>query len=161
MLTVDNPKRLDWASISLSDCWEGNAADSYFTLKLYNLLESKLEELKLSEFFEEVITPATTVFSVMEHDGLTVSTNKLGLVGKALSDYNIEMEDSLYAFSQVDSKDNLSSTNNLCEILYTREGGFGLYPPDKTTKGSPSVSAPTLKLLLEQIEEELGGRDGK
>jgi len=160
MLTVSNPKKFDWASISLSDCCEGNAADSYFTLKLYNLLESKLEELRLSEFFEEVITPATTVFSVMEHDGLAVSTKKLGLVGKALSDFNIEMEDSLYAFSQVDSKDNLSSTNNLCEILYTRESGFGLYPPDKTTKGSPSVSAPTLKLLLEHIEEELGGRDG-
>ena len=159
MLTVSNPKKFDWAGISLSDCCEGNAADAYFTLKLYNLLESRLEELRLSAFFEDVISPATTVFSKMEHDGLMVSTNKLELVGKSLSDFNIDMEDSLYVYPQVNSKDNLSSTVNLCEILYTREGGFELYPPDKTTKGSPSVSAPTLKLLLEQIEQELGGRN--
>ena len=43
-------------------------------------------------------------------------------------------------------------------ILYTREGGMELYPPDRTPKGAPSVSAPTLKLLLEHIDEELERR---
>jgi len=33
-----------------------------------------------------------------------------------------------------------------------------LYPPDRTPKGAPSVSAPTLKLLLEHIDEELERR---
>lgn len=158
MLTIKNPRTFDWANMALSDCCEGNAADTYFTLKLYNLLFSKLEELKLTEFFEELIVPATNVFSKMEYDGLHVSNNKLNMVGKALKDFNIDVEDSLYSYKQVGSKDNLSSTSTLCDILYTREGGFELYPPDKTAKGSPSVSAPTLKILLEQIEKELSAR---
>lgn len=158
MLTIKNPRTFDWANMALSDCCEGNAADTYFTLKLYNLLFSKLEELKLIEFFEELIVPATNVFSKMEYDGLHVSNNKLNMVGKALKDFNIDVEDSLYSYKQVGSKDNLSSTSTLCDILYTREGGFELYPPDKTAKGSPSVSAPTLKILLEQIEKELSAR---
>jgi len=159
MLTVVNPKRFDWANISLSDCCEGNAADAYFTLKLYELFKDELSNIKLDRFFEEVIVPATSVFSKMEYSGLDVSVSKLGIVGKTLKDCNIDSEDLLYLYKEVTSKDNLSSTVNMCEILYTRDGGFELYPPDKTTKGSPSVSAPTLKILLEQIESELEGRD--
>jgi len=158
MLTVDNPKRFDWAGISLSDCCEGNAADSYFTLKLFNLFLPKLKELKLESFFNKVLSPAMTVFSEIEHTGLEVSTKKLLSVGKTIKNFNIDAEDSLYSFLEVHSKDNLASTSNLCEILYTREGGFELYPPDKTKKGSPSVSAPTLKILLEQIENEISLR---
>lgn len=158
MLTVKNPRTFDWANMALSDCCEGNAADTYFTLKLYNLLFNKLEELNLTKFFEELIVPATNVFSKMEYAGLHVSNSKLNVVGKSLKDFNIDVEDSLYAYKQVGSKDNLSSTSTLCDILYTRDGGFELYPPDKTAKGSPSVSAPTLKILLEQIEKELSTR---
>lgn len=158
MLTINNPRTFDWANMALSDCCEGNAADTYFTLKLYNLLFDKLCDLNLTKFFEELIVPATNVFAKMEYSGLQVSDTKLNTVGKSLKDFNIDVEDSLYAYKQVGSKDNLSSTSTLCDILYTREDGFGLYPPDKTTKGSPSVSAPTLKILLEQIENELSTR---
>ena len=38
------------------------------------------------------------------------------------------------------------------------EESFGVYPPDRTAKGAPSVSAPTLKLLLEYVNEELAKR---
>jgi hypothetical protein len=79
-------------------------------------------------------------------------------VGKQLRDANINEEDSLYSFDEVKTSDNLSSNNDLIEILYTREGAFEMYPPDRTGKGAPSVSAPTLKLLLAQIEEELEKR---
>ena len=64
----------------------------------------------------------------------------------------------MYGYSQVITDDNLSSNNDLIEILYTREGAFEMYPPDRTAKGTPSVSAPTLKLLLDHIEEELKKR---
>ena len=52
----------------------------------------------------------------------------------------------------------MSSNNDLIEILYTREDGMGLYPPDRTGKEKPSVAAATLKLLVEHIEEELAKR---
>ena len=158
MLTVNNPKTFDWANMSLSDCCEGNAADSYFTLKLFNLIEGKITELGMDKIISKLIMPSLSTFSQMEYEGMMVSEDKLKVVGHQLYVHNIEEEDDLYEFDQVKTSDNLSSNNDLIEILYTREEGFELYPPDRTGKGSPSVAAPTLKLLLEQIEEELKKR---
>ena len=158
MLTVNNPKTFDWAGMSLSDCCEGNAADSYFTLKLFNLIEGKLEELGMGKIISKLIMPSLSTFSEMEYEGMRVSEEKLKEVARQLTSANIEQEDALYGFDEVKTSDNLSSNNDLIEILYTRDEGFGLYPPDRTAKGTPSVSAPTLKLLLGQIEEELENR---
>ena len=91
----------------------------------------------------------------MEYEGLLVSDTKLALLRKDLKELTLNQEDSLYHFNQVKKTDNLASNNDLIDLFYLREGGFEFYPPDKTAKGSPSVSAPTLKILLEQINEEL------
>jgi DNA polymerase I-like protein with 3'-5' exonuclease and polymerase domains len=158
MLTIKNPKTFDWANMALSDCCEGNAADSYFTLKLFNLIEKKLVELGMGPLLAKLIMPSLSTFSEMEYEGMRVSEEKLESVGRQLRVANIDEEDNLYGFAEVETSDNLSSNNDLIEILYTREDSFGLYPPDRTAKGTPSVSAPTLKLLLEHIEEELKKR---
>jgi len=159
MLTIDNPKNFDWAGMSLSDCCRGNAMDSYFTLKLYDLILEKLEGNSVTNLLENVVMPSLENFALMEYHGLDVDTDRLDKVGRLLRCKNINEEDVLYECRGVDKGDNLSSNNDLIEILYTREGGMELYPPDKTSKGKPSVSAPTLKLLLEQIEEELKKRE--
>ena len=158
MLTIKNPKTFDWANMALSDCCEGNAADSYFTLKLFDLIEDKIRDLGMEKIISQLIMPSLSTFSQMEYEGMQVSEDKLKEVGRQLRVANIEEEDGLYNFKQVKTSDNLSSNLDLIEILYTREGAFELYPPDRTGKGSPSVSAPTLKLLLEHIEEELKKR---
>jgi DNA polymerase I-like protein with 3'-5' exonuclease and polymerase domains len=158
MLTIKNPRTFDWANMPLSDCIEGNAADSYFTLKIFNLISEKLSEMRMDNILERLIMPALPMFVEMEHRGMDVSEGQLKIVGKQLRNANINEEDKLYTFKQVNKSDNLSSNNDLIEILYTREGAFEMYPPDRTGKGSPSVSAPTLKLLLAQIEEELEAR---
>tara|TARA_R110000737_G_scaffold328115_2_gene342673 strand:- start:1435 stop:1914 length:480 start_codon:yes stop_codon:yes gene_type:complete len=155
MLTIDNPKNFDWASMSLSDCCEGNAMDSYFTLKLFDLVEEKLEELKVLPFVEKLLPLSLEAFAEMEYGGLLVSEERLATLSKELKELTLNREDSLYVFDQINKTDNLSSNNDLISIFYLREGSFEFYPPDKTAKGSPSVSAPTLKLLLEQITEEL------
>lgn len=129
--------------------------DVYFTLKLYNKLVGMISDLGMKDVSEKVLMPSLEVFSRMERDGLLVSENVLKLVGKSLSDKKLDNEDSLYVYDAIKKTDNLSSNNDLIEILYTREGGMELYPPDKTAKGKPSVSAPTLKLLLDIIEKEL------
>ena len=158
MLTVTNPKTFDWANMSLVDCCEGNAADSYFTLKLFNLIEEKVNDLGMGNIISNLIMPSLSTFSDMEYLGMDVSEEKLKEVGRQLSCANIDEEDELYGHPQVKLTDNLSSNNDLIKILYTREDGFELYPPDRTGKGSPSVAAPTLKLLLEHIEKELERR---
>ena len=160
MLTIENPKNFDWAAMSLADCCEGNAMDSHFTLRLFNLLEGKIEEEMPSviPLLENVLSPANEIFSDMEYNGLDVSPDKLDDVGRELRIDNVNQMDDLYVFSEVKTGDNLSSMNDLREVLYTREGGFELYPPDKTAKGIPSVSAPTLKIILEDVSEELAKR---
>jgi DNA polymerase I-like protein with 3'-5' exonuclease and polymerase domains len=155
MLTIHNPKNFDWASIPFDDCCEGNAMDAYFTLKLFDLVEEKLSDLGVLDFVEKVLPQALGTFADMEYEGLRVSESKLATLGKELRELTLDQEDSLYLFNQINKKDNLASNNDLIDILYLREGGFEFYPPDKTAKGSPSVSAPTLKILSEQINEEL------
>ena len=144
--------------MSLSDCCEGNAMDSYFTLKLFDLVEEKLGELDVLPFVTKVLPDALGAFADMEHEGLNVSEPRLTTLAKELKELTLNREDSLYHFDQVLKTDNLSSNNDLIDIFYLREGSFEFYPPDKTAKGSPSVSAPTLKVLLEQINEELAKR---
>ena len=158
MLTVENPNKFDWANMPLVDCCEGNAYDSYFTLKLFYLIEEKLTELGVMDFVEKTLMPALEPFADIEYNGLSVSEGKLKQLGKILSEKNMNQEDDLYSFPGVTNTDNLSSNNDLIDIFYLREGSFEFYPPDKTAKGSPSVSAPTLKVLLEQINEELTKR---
>ena len=112
----------------------------------------------MEKIISKLIMPSLSPFSQMEYEGMQVSEKKLKVVARQLTQANIEEEDKLYEFDQVQTTDNLSSNNDLIEILYTREGAFELYPPDRTNKGSPSVSAPTLKLLLDHIETELKKR---
>ena len=159
MLTIDNPKKFDWANMPLSDCCEGNALDSYFTLKLFNLICEKLDGEPMFKLIEKVVMPSLETFSEMEYNGLDVDVATLESVGRELSTKNMDEEDSLYYCKGVEKTDNLSSNHDLIKLLYTREGSLELYPPDRTAKGSPSVSAPTLKLLLEHIDEELKSRE--
>ena len=158
MLTIDNPSKFDWANMDLSDCCEGNAMDTYFTLKLFDLIMDKLDGQPVMKLIENVVMPSLETFAEMEYNGLDVDPTTLESVGKQLRSTNIEEEDFLYTCKSVTKTDNLSSNNDLIEILYTREDGMELYPPDKTAKGKPSVSSPTLKLLLEHIDTELESR---
>ena len=143
----------------LSDCCEGNAMDSYFTLKLFNLICEKMEGEPMFKLIEEIMMPSLEIFSEIEYNGMDVDPSVLGDVGKNLRSKNMNEEDFLYTCKGINKTDNLSSNGDLIEILYTREGSMEMYPPDKTAKGKPSVSAPTLKLLLEHIEEELNNRE--
>lgn len=158
MLTIKNPKTFDWANMPISDCLEGNAADTMFTLKLFNLIEEKLDELRILNLHNKLIAPALEMFSEIEYKGMQVSEGMMGSVGRTLNVMNIEEEDKLYEFDEVLPTDKLSG-DDLLGILYTREEGFALYPPDRTAKGKPSVSAPTIELIIEHIEEELQSRE--
>ena len=158
MLTVRNGKKFDWANISLVDCVRGNAMDAHYTLKVFNVLQDKLNEMGVSEFYGTVLAPANTVFVEPEWSGIKVCPDKIKTIGKSLNDAIIDVHDSLYDYSQLSRKENLSSSRDLQGVLYTKEKGFAFYPPDKTEKGSPSVSAPTLEILLGQIKKELISR---
>lgn len=158
MLGIVDPHKFDWENIPLDKCANGNYADAHFTLQLFHIFKQNLEEKKMDKVFFNIICPALNEFADIEYNGIDVSRDKLKEVGRQLNNSNIEFEDFLYTCKGVQKTDNLASNNNLIEVLYTREGGLELYPPDKTAKGSPSVSAPTLELLLDYINQELESR---
>lgn len=154
MLTVENGSKFDWKNITLKDCVKGNALDAYFTLKLFNLLRTRLPE-KASLLFKSVISPAITKISDIEFKGCPVSQYELKKLDKSLRQEIINFEDFVYSKDYVNKDDNLDSPADISKILYLREEGLNLYPPDKTPKGQPSTDAATLKLLLEQINKEI------
>jgi DNA polymerase I len=158
MLTITNPKTFDWENMPLADCCEGNAMDTHFTYKLYELLEEKLREEKVWKFLENVVMPSMEIFAVMEYTGIHVDRSRLGDVGHFLMKRNMDLEEELRSADCVNDTDNLSSNNDLQKIFYTEEGGLELYPPDRTAKGAPSCSADTFKIIQEQISEELERR---
>lgn len=158
MLTIKNPKTWDWAGMPLSDCCEGNAQDVYFTLKLFNLIMEKMAYHDAKDLNEHILMPSVENFAEMEYNGMPVEPKELSFISRELSGDIMRLEDDLYSYSAVDKKDALNSTADLVSILYTKEDGFRLYPADKTAKGKPSVSAPTLKVLLDQIQEEVESR---
>lgn len=158
MLTVDS-KNFDFKNITLPVCAEGNAKDAYFTFKLFFTLLEKIKELVLESLLKDLLSSVSKYLGNIEYLGMDVDPDKVTSLRRHLKSKLEDMEDSLYAFPQIKQTDNLKSNDNLKEILYTRETGFGFYPPDKTKSGdNPSVSAPTIELLIEQIEEELEKR---
>ena len=112
MLTIDNPSKFDWANMDLGECMEGNAMDTHFTLKLFDLIVDRLEDNTMN-LLKHVVMPSLSNFAEMEWEGLIVDQDALDRVGRQLSSKNMDRED-----------------------------GF----------------APTLKLLLEHIDEELERR---
>ena len=160
MLTVRNSNQFDWSSLSLEECSRGNALDASYTLRIFNKLKDHLEENGTLLVMDKLLSPLFPVFAKMEYDGLDVSLDELGVVGRTLNQLLMDIEDSLYVDSKVAKTANLMSTKDLIDILYS-EDGFGFYPPTMTDKGKPSTNKQSLDTLLGQIDTELEKRGKK
>mgnify|MGYP003669577198 FL=1 len=160
MLTVTN-KNFDWRNIPLGDCLHGNAMDTYFTMKIYDLLKEKLEDEGCWNVMEKLLSPVIPIFSKMEFDGLDVDPSMLKTVGRSLDHKSMLLEDDLLLNSKTFKYANLASTQDLKKVMYTDEDGLNLYPPLRTPKGEPSTSKPSIDILLDFINEELETREKK
>jgi DNA polymerase I-like protein with 3'-5' exonuclease and polymerase domains len=155
MLTIDNPKTFDWASISLPDCIEGNCWDSYFTLKLFNKFEEILRGDDRWNLYKDLLCPVSDEFLEMEFDGNCVDLDAVTRIGRAIRNNNIRKEDSMYESDKVNTKYSLTSNDDIGKILFLDDKGFGLFPPQFTDNEAPKVAKDALEQLLEQIEFEL------
>lgn len=174
MLTVTNPSHINWSEMSLAQMAKGNALDSYFTLKCYEVLYEKLDKLKMVKTYEEIMAPASLFLVNMEVDGLTISESQLKVLGKELKNKIIETEELLYSYPEVKKDSNMGSANDMIRIFFSLdkfigtegqkdwlinpEWGFGLYPPVFTDKKQPSTSYEALDMLLTQIKDEIDRR---
>ena len=73
MLTVEG-KKFDWKNISLIQCVEGNAKDTYATAKVYVKLLEEVRHKKLEHLYEKLIAPLTVAFRDMEFSDIWVSS---------------------------------------------------------------------------------------
>lgn len=160
MLTVRNALQFDWSSLSLEECSRGNALDASYTLRVFNKLKDHLEENGTFLVMEKLLSPLFPVFAEMEYEGLEVSLDELGVVGRTLNQLLMDIEDGLYVSDKVAKTANLMSTQDLINVLYSEEG-FGFYPPTMTEKGKPSTNKQSLDTLLGQIDTELEKRGKK
>lgn len=167
MLTVKDPKKIDWENMSIADCARGNAMDTYFTLKLFHVFYEELEELDLLKFYEKLMVPATVEVCESEYNGLDVDITKIDEVGKELEERIQKLEEELYAYPQVKEDHNLDSNKDLIDMLFIpkkdedyRPESFNLYATNTTKKtGDPATDAETLKKVMSLIDEELGYRE--
>lgn len=158
MLTVEGSNKFDWENIPLPQCLEGNAMDSHFTYKVFHVLYEEMEKQGLLALYEGLLSPASNVLMESEFNGLDVSMDRWKKVGRELNNAVIDIRDSFYDKKAFEKEDNLNSPQDLIKVFYTREGGLELYPPDKTDKGDPATDAATIKILLEQVTEEIVNR---
>jgi DNA polymerase I-like protein with 3'-5' exonuclease and polymerase domains len=162
MLTVDS-KNFDWKNIPLGDCLEGNAKDANLTLKIFHVLESKLDPA-LINFYKYVITPITSIFTDLEYRGILIDPNSLEAIGTRMKKHMEKLELDLLESSPIENP-NFASNEDLIKILFSLKKvgkswevdnvGFGVFPPALTEKGQPSVDADTLSDLKNLIDKEV------
>ena len=158
MLSVKNPKTVDWGGMPLDQLARGNVLDVHFTYKINSILESNYKNEKQKKLMKYLINPLLVIISKMEFNGIDVSKEKLNELDSELVRAIMEVEDRLYSLDGVLPTDNLSSPDILAAILYGRDGAMELYPPDWIAKKQAKTCKETLGILLEQIDEELAKR---
>lgn len=159
MLTVKDPKRIIWADMKLEDMAKGNVFDTYSTLKLFTYLSEELKKLNLYDYYKNLASPLIPVFVGIERRGMPIDKEELDKLTPVVKAKVDKFEEALYNFKQVKEEDNIRSQDDLIKILYTREDGFGLYPPFLTKKtNQPQVNKDTFEVLENLIEEELEKR---
>tara|TARA_R110000772_G_scaffold238180_4_gene350205 strand:+ start:232 stop:771 length:540 start_codon:yes stop_codon:yes gene_type:complete len=173
MLTVSEENaKFDWKNINLVDCLEGNAMDTYFTLKIYSVLLKELEDRKLVKLYEHLLSPLASLFSRIECEGLLICPKELEQLDKDLTKKMESTLIKLKAYSGVEEEDNMASTADLIKILFSLqkkdkskdaefelvEQGYGMFPLKMTDKDKPSTDVESLSKLKGLLNEEISKR---
>lgn len=167
MLTIKNPENYDWENIPLEDCIRGNCMDTFYTLKVYELMMADIEDSPMEIYYNKVLSPLNEIFSEATYGGIPVDEGELNRLEEEIDKKIEEAKKSIYLTRVVRSDDNINSTANLARILYFKnplgdlelnEDSFNLVPPGVTPKEGPSTDAACVKFILDNVEKELLSR---
>ncbi len=131
---VDIEKALDYA-----------AEDALITLKLFNLLNSRIKIEKNNFVYNEIDLPLIKVLSSIEKNGIKVDTNYLSKLSNEFEKESIILEKKIFKLSGKEF--NIGSPKQLGEILFI---DLKIEGAKKTKSGTFSTDVSTLSNLSDQ-----------
>ena len=118
------------------DVYEYAAEDADITLRLKNVLEPKLGEVKAEHLFWEIEMPLVPVLADMERNGICLDTNALQETSKVFTERMRKYEEKIY--EEATEKFNISSPKQVGDILF---GKMQIMEKPKKTKTGQYVTS--------------------
>ena len=118
------------------DVYEYAAEDADITLRLKNVLEPKLREVKAEHLFWEIEMPLVPVLADMERNGRCLDTNALQETSKVFTERMRKYEEKIY--EEAAEKFNISSPKQVGDILF---GKMHIMEKPKKTKTGQYVTS--------------------
>jgi DNA polymerase-1 len=118
------------------DVYEYAAEDADITLRLKNVLEPKLGEVKAEHLFWEIEMPLVPVLADMERNGICLDTNALQETSKVFTERMRKYEEKIY--EEAAEKFNISSPKQVGDILF---GKMHIMEKPKKTKTGQYVTS--------------------
>ena len=129
--------------LSPTQVYEYAAEDADITLKLKNVLEPKLKELRLEKLFYDIEMPLIYVLAEMEMNGVRIDTESLKETSEVLTSRMKELEQRIHQLAGEDF--NIASPKQVGEILF---GKLKIIEkPKKTKTGQYITSEEVLQTL--------------
>lgn len=118
--------------------------DADIPLRLFEILNERLDEEGLNDLFDDVEIPLVDVLVEMEYNGIRVDTDRLQQLSSDYGERLEELESQIYEIAG--QPFNIASPKQLAEILFEKRG----LPVIKKTKTGASTDAEVLEQLAKQ-----------
>ena len=135
-------KQLNFSDVDLKVATKYAGEDADITLRLYNLLNERLINEKLTKIYDNFEKPMVNILSQLETNGIKVDPQYLKKLSKKFEVRLKEKEKEIYKISG--KKFNIGSPKQLGEIIYN---DLKIAKLKKTKKGSLATSAKILEDL--------------
>ena len=135
-------KQLNFSDVDLKVATKYAGEDADVTLRLYNLLNERLVNQKLTKIYDNFEKPMVKILSQLETNGIKVDPQYLKKLSKKFEVRLKEKEKEIYKISG--KKFNIGSPKQLGEIIYN---DLKIAKLKKTKKGSLATSAKILEDL--------------
>ena len=135
-------KQLNFSDVDLKVATKYAGEDADITLRLYNILNERLVNQKLTKIYDNFEKPMVKILSQLETNGIKVDPQYLKKLSKKFEVRLKEKEKEIYKISG--KKFNIGSPKQLGEIIYN---DLKIAKLKKTKKGSLATSAKILEDL--------------
>lgn len=140
--------QISMADVPISKAAPYAAADAEIVLRLMPILQSKMDELGVTQVFNKIEMPLIEVLASMEREGIALDAAFLHKMSIDLAQRMAEIEETI--FKEIGYPFNLNSTQQLAKALFETLKLNPPYRSKKTSSGHYSTSADILEELRGQ-----------